>query len=122
MIAFIYLGHTNDLPFLKTVDAITYYPEQKKVEIQPGKTKTIWKLYLTCPHCDKAIFCRELLYEDDVVQMTAAFVTACPERSKRFNVHLRAHTGIYLPPQERKMPAGVLLEYAHKIKQLIEAL
>jgi radical SAM superfamily enzyme YgiQ (UPF0313 family) len=142
-IAFIYLGQANDLPFLKTVDAITYYPEQKKIEIQPGKTKTIWKLYFTCPHCDKAIFCRELLYEDDVVQMKAAFVTACPECSKRFNVHLRAHIGIYLPPQERKMPAGVLLEYAHtgiylppqerkmpadvlleyahKIKQLIEA-
>lgn len=109
-----------DLPILKTVDAISYYPENKEVQIQPGKSKVIWKVYFTCPHCGKAIFTRELLYKSDAIQGAAAFVTSCPVCSKRFNVHI-GHIGqrsaIFLPPQERKLDAKILHEYVNNIYQ-----
>ncbi|MDD5104183.1 MAG: radical SAM protein [Desulfuromonadaceae bacterium] len=102
----------TDIPFLKSVYAVSYYREPKEIQIEPGRSKAIWKVYFPCPHCAKAIFCRELIYDSDVEQETATFVTACPACSKRFNVRLKRHTGIYSPPLDRKIDAKVFREFA----------
>ena len=112
--------HTSDIPFLKTAVAHYYYREPKEIQYQPGRWKAIWKVHFSCPHCAEEIFCRELLYDKDVYQEAASFVTACPACSKRFNVHLRQWSGVNLPPKERRMDTKSFLDSVQKIKTLID--
>lgn len=84
----------NYIPMVETSQA-RQDPHAPDGERLGNGNKTPWELAYACPHCNAAIYTRELLVAENVSMQNAGFVTGCPSCHKRFIVRVMNDTAIH---------------------------